>query len=382
MNASGDATASLERAARLSLAATVEPGDARVGALVAEHGALGALDRLRRLPAEQRRYQGFADSEQVLADAAAVGARIVVPGDVEWPTQLDDLDDTAPLALWVIGAGDLRLLALRSLAVVGARASTPYGEAVARMWCSDLAERGWTVVSGGAYGIDSVAHRAALDADGVTLAVLASGVDVPYPRAHAALIARIAEDGLVVSESPPGTTAQRRRFLTRNRVIAALTRATLVVEAAWRSGTMSTALSAMRIGRTVLAVPGSVHAAASAGCHRLIREHGALLASQVSDVEAALHLPDEQQGALVFDDAAVDPVGAARPLDQLPGTHALVLDALPARGERTVEEIIASTGIMPPQLLGVLGALESSGWLRRTDRGYALARNPARGMRS
>lgn len=362
-----------ERAARLSLAATVEPGDPRVGALVAEYGAQGAVRALRALPDEQQRYRSFADAGQVLDNAAAVGARIVVPGDVEWPTQLDDLDDTTPLALWVVGAGDLRLLALRSLAVVGARASTPYGESVARMWCSDLAERGWTVVSGGAYGIDAVAHRAALDAGGVSIAVLASGVDVPYPRAHAALIARIAEDGLVVSESPPGTTVQRRRFLTRNRVIAALTRSTLVVEAAWRSGTMSTALSAMRIGRTVLAVPGSVHAAASAGCHRLIREHGAVLAAQRSDVEEALRLPGEDIAA---DSTCPAPVHRGA-LDELPHEQVLVLDALPTRGERTVDELVATTGLLPPRLLAALGALEATGWLRRTDHGYALTRNPA-----
>ena len=372
-----------ERAARLSLAATVEPGDARVGALVAEHGARGALARLRELPDEQRRYRTFAAPGQVLDDAAAVGARIVMPGDAEWPTQLDDLDDTAPLALWVVGAGDLRLLALRSLAVVGARASTPYGESVARMWCSDLAESGWTVVSGGAYGIDAVAHRSALDAGGVSIAVLASGVDVPYPRAHAALIDRIAEDGLVVSESPPGTTVQRRRFLTRNRVIAALTRATLVVEAAWRSGTMSTALSAMRIGRTVLAVPGSVHAAESAGCHRLIREHGALLAAQRSDVEDALRLPGEHSRAREQPSRmdALDALDARGALDALPREQALILDALPARGERTVDEIVASTGVLPPRLLGALGALEAAGWLRRTTHGYALTRVPSKAVR-
>ncbi|MFC7471104.1 DNA-processing protein DprA [Actinomadura keratinilytica] len=199
-----------------------------------------------------------------LAAARDAGARFVCPGDVEWPAQLDDLGDARPLGLWVRGTPSLRFWALRSVALVGARACTDYGAHAAGLLGAGLAERGWVVVSGGAYGIDGAAHRATLGAGGATVAVLACGVDSPYPRGHAQLIARIAEQGLVVSELPPGDHPTPSRFVLRNRVIAALTRGTVVVEAAHRSGALSTARAALRLGRAVMGVPGPVTSGLSA----------------------------------------------------------------------------------------------------------------------
>ena len=156
----------------------------------------------------------------------------------------------------------------RSVAIVGSRASTAYGEHVAGELGHQLAERGWTVVSGGAFGIDAAAHRGALAAEAPTVAVLACGVDRPYPAAHGALLHRIAETGLLVSEWPPGAAPHRHRFLVRNRLIAALTRGTVVVEAAARSGAQATARRARKLGRQVLVVPGPVTSAMSVGLPR------------------------------------------------------------------------------------------------------------------
>lgn len=198
---------------------------------------------------------GRADPGRDLAVARSAGARFVVPGTAEWPGQLDDLGDARPLGLWVRGGPSLRMWALRSVAVVGARACTEYGAHMAATLAAGLAERGWVVVSGGAYGIDGAAHRGAPGAGGATAAVLACGVDRPYPPGHTALITRIAEQGLVVGELPPGDHPTPSRFILRNRVIAALTRGTVVVEAAHRSGSLVTARAARRLGRHVMGVP-------------------------------------------------------------------------------------------------------------------------------
>ncbi len=215
--------------------------------------------------------------------------RHVVPATREWPTQLDDLDDGTPPGLWLLGEADLRMLALRSVAVVGCRNATAYGVALAGRWAAELVSAGWTVVSGAAFGIDAAAHRGALAAGGPTIAVMAGGVDVAVPLSHAGLIAEIADSGMIVSEYPPGTPARRHSFLQRNRVIASLTRATLVVEAAQRSGALNTANWAHALGRGVLAVPGPADAPTSRGTHRLIREGSAVLVRDVDDVLEQLH---------------------------------------------------------------------------------------------
>lgn len=201
-----------------------------------------------------------------------------------WPTQLDDLGEARPQRLFVAGVGDVRLLALRSVAIVGARSATPYGLSVASSLAADLAACGWVVVSGGAFGIDAAAHRGALTAGGCTVAVLASGVDMPTPRSHAPLLARISASGLLVSERPLGYLPRAHDFLHRNRLIAALTRAVVVVEAGSRSGALHTANCASTLRRPVAAVPGPVTSALSVGTHRSIREGQAVLVTDVSDV--------------------------------------------------------------------------------------------------
>ncbi len=361
---------STEREALIALAHVVEPGDARVGALIDRWGALGVSDRLSsgeigiREEAAMRARIARVDVRESEATAVAIGARIIVRSDREWPTQLDDLGAARPLAIWVLGAANLRLTALRSIAVVGARAATAYGESICREWCAALSEHSFTVVSGGAYGIDAAAHRATLSAGGMTICVLASGVDTPYPRAHDALIARIADEGLVISESPLGQEVRRQRFLTRNRLIAALTRATLVVEAAVRSGTTSTANAAMALNRPVLAVPGPVTSVMSGGCHKLLRETDAMLASRVDDVLEVIGELGE------FSAPSPERIS----LDDLSPRQARVLDGIPARGAIGIDELMLDSGLRAAEVSGALAVLAIQGFVDEGDDGWRLAR--------
>ncbi|WP_197355632.1 DNA-processing protein DprA, partial [Streptomyces clavuligerus] len=286
-----------ERWARAALTRVVEPGDEHGGRLLRHLGASGLLARLtateditpappgvgaRRL-ARWRARARTAEPHRDLDSVTALGGRFICPGDMEWPTQLDDLGDTAPIGLWLRGRPDLRTWALRSVAVVGARACTPYGAHMAGALGSGLAERGWIVVSGGAFGIDGAAHRGALSAGGATVAVLACGVDMVYPRGHTELLGRIAEQGLLIAELPPGDHPTAARFVLRNRVIAALTRGTVVVEAAHRSGALVTARCAQRLTRHTMGVPGPATSGLSAGVHELLREN-AVLVTDVDDI--------------------------------------------------------------------------------------------------
>lgn len=358
-----------ERSARIVLAHAIEPGDEAAGRLLGRLGAAELLDRVHRGSTGLRSGEGLAARVQGVEPgtaeglAAAIGARIVTPGDPEWPTQVDALGAAAPVALWVSGAGDLRLLALRSVAVVGARACTPYGEEVARSWSVGLAGEGWTVVSGAAFGIDAAAHRGALAAQGVTMAVVAGGVDVPYPRAHAALLAAIVDDGLVVSETPPGLPVRRQRFLSRNRLIAALTRATLVVEAADRSGTAATARVASALSRPVLAVPGPVTSPTSAGCHRMIRDGDAVLVCDLADLRGLLDLGRVE---------VVAPLTGAR--DRLGARERRVLDALPTRGVTSLEDLVRAAGLGAADVLSAAGLLVAAGWVSERPGGWSLTR--------
>jgi DNA processing protein len=287
-----------ERRARLALMLAAEPGNARLLELVEDDGAAVVEERLRsgRLhgpglaPVADRLAAGV-DLEMQFRLAAAVGARLLCPGDADWPAALDVLTEVTdgegqggrPLALWVRG-GSVRSMAA-AVAVVGSRAATDYGAWVAADLAADLAGQGVAVVSGGAYGIDGHAHRGALVAGGLTVAVLACGVDVAYPRQHEQLFARVVDGGgALVSEAPMGATARRNRFLVRNRLIAALSLGTVVVEAAARSGALNTANWADRCSRPTFAVPGPVGSALSAGTHRLVRERGAVLVTSAADV--------------------------------------------------------------------------------------------------
>ncbi|MBH1934005.1 DNA-protecting protein DprA [Streptomyces sp. AV19] len=363
-----------ERLARAALTRLTEPGDERVGRWVRELGAARLVRgltgagpppkgaRAERLAGCRARAASL-DPERDLATAARLGARFVCPGEPEWPGQLDDLGDARPVGLWVRGPADLRLWALRSVAVVGARACTDYGSHVAAILGAGLAERGWVVVSGAAFGVDGAAHRGALAAGGATMAVLACGVDVPYPRGHAELIARIAEQGVVLAELPPGGHPTRSRFVLRNRVIAALTRGTVVVEAEYRSGSLVTARRARALGRHTMGVPGPVTSGLSAGVHELLRE-GACL---VTDADEVAELVGE------MGELAPERRGPAVPRDLLAPEAAAVLEAVPGPGG-DIGRIALNAGLSRDRTLGRLYELHGLGFVaRRGDHWRPLA---------
>jgi DNA processing protein len=344
---------------RLALAAVVEPDDAAVRRWVHRDGVADTLRRLQRPggPGDSRRRQVPGDGVAALRALHLVGARWLVPGDPEWPTQLDDLGAARPFGLWVRGEADLRWAALHSVAVVGARAATGYGVETARSLADGLATAGWSVVSGGAYGIDAAAHRGCLAAAGTSIAVLAGGPDLLQPIGNAALLAQVADSGALVGELPCGVRPSRSRLLARNRLVAALSRATVVVEAADRSGTRRTAEDAIRLGRHLMAVPGPVTSALSVGCHRLLREGSAVLVSSAAEVV-------ELVGPLDPAATGTEPVGAM----------AAVLSALPTRGGRDLDSLAAATGLSTADLLAELDELHSSGAVTETAAGWRRRR--------
>ncbi len=295
------------------------------------------------------------------------GLRVICPGDPEWPTQLDALGDARPVLLWVRGDADLRFACLSSVALVGARAATGYGSHVGTELAAALAERGWTIVSGGAYGVDACAHRAALAAGGRTVAVLASGLSYGYPRGNQELFTAIARNGALVSEWPPDRAPNRPGFLIRNRLIAALSRGTVVIEAARRSGALSTARHARDLCRPLMAVPGPVTSPLSAGCHQIIREWDAVLVTEAQDVleiisPAGSGLPGPRQDSATARDA-LDPESAA------------VLEALPARGASTTARIAVTAGVGLDSVLRSLGLLAAAGFIERTPAGWRLRKH-------
>ena len=312
------------RRARIALASVCEPGEAGLSDLIESRGPSTVVAAL--LSGTQLRIPRAASIGARLADldlsaqvsrSEEIGVRIVLPGEREWPGQLDDLGPNRPLALWCWGEANLRLHALDSVAMVGARACTRYGEMVTREWSAVLAGDRTSIISGGAYGIDGAAHRGALAVDGTTICVLAGGVDEPYPRGHEGLFAQIMERGVLVSEAPLGESVRRRRFLTRNRVIAALAGATCVVEAAHRSGSSRTATYAAELNRHVFAVPGPVTSETSVGTHRLIQERIATLVSDVDDLRSVMR-PLEVTRSRSVDGERI-PVRLQEVLDALPG---------------------------------------------------------------
>jgi DNA processing protein len=306
-----------------------------------------------------------------LAAARRDGIRLVCPADPQWPGWLDELGPVRPYALWLRGQADLHEACLRSVSIVGSRAATGYGAHVAGEIAADLGERGWAVVSGGAYGIDAAAHRGALVTGAVTIAVLACGVDYPYPAGHADLFATIAEHGLVISEWPPGRQPARLRFLVRNRTIAALSCGTVIVEAGERSGALNTARHAAQLGKPLMAVPGPVTSAQSAGCHRIIREWGATCvtnADHIIEMLSPLGTPE----TLTAPGAGPATADAAPSRDELDLDSARVLDALPARGAAGTSTIAAEAGVDLDTVLRCLGMLAGSGFIERCDRGWRL----------
>ncbi len=332
------------------------------GSEAARDGRLAA--RLDRMVASWVARLKTADPARDLAEGERIGARLVVPGDPEWPTQLDDLGDSRPYALWLHGDADLRFSCLRSVAVVGSRAATPYGTHVAAELGAGLSERGWGVVSGGAHGIDGAAHRGALACEGPTVAVLACGADVAYPSAHQQLFAAIRERGVLVSECPMGAHPTRPRFLIRNRVIAALSRGTVVVEAAVRSGALNTAGHAIALNRHLAAMPGPVTSEFSAGCHRLIRQGRAIC---VTGPEEVIEL-----AGTMGTDLAPEPRGPVLPRDRLDPETRKVVEAMPTRIGVGPATIAVAAGVDLETVLACLGGLAAAGYVERVSRGWRL----------
>jgi DNA processing protein len=369
-----------ERLARVGLSRLLEPDDRAVRALIADVGAAAVwaavvadsepeVDELARgagrALARYRALRLSADQAALdLATAQAAGIRLLCPGDAEWPRAFDDLGDAAPVCLWVRGNASADTMSQRAVAVVGSRTATEYGVHVASELAYDLSTTGWTVVSGAAYGIDGAAHRGALAADGVTVAILACGVDIAYPRGHAGLLDRVAATGLVASEWPPGSPPYARRFLWRNRLIAALGSAVVVVEAAARSGAMSTAHYAMDYGRPVLAVPGPITSGMSVGCHALLRDGALCVTSAAEIAEAASPI-----GSAIAD----PPRGPAHPRDDLTVDQRRAIEALPARGATTVEQVARGAGLTPVEARQALARLELAGLVERDGAAWRLA---------
>jgi len=279
-----------DRQARLIISISGEPGDERVGQAVAEFGAAEAVERwLSGYGAEAMcksvdRVMKSALLEQAVKSLNSVRGRFITPGDQEWPASLDDLDVSAPIGLWCTGGGALSEITQQSLAIVGARSATAYGQRIAHEISVQAASEDVGVISGAAYGIDAAAHRGALAGQGKTVAVLACGVDVAYPVSHRGLLSNITDSGVVVSEAPPGAKPHKHRFLIRNRLIAALSQSTVVVEAALRSGSLSTSNWAHVLNRQIWGIPGPITSATSAGVHAAIRDNMMNIVTSVDDI--------------------------------------------------------------------------------------------------
>lgn len=360
-----------DRLARAALSRLAEPGDRLVHALLTEHGAAATLERVRRGSGRLARFAERVrrlDVDRDLSTAAKVGARLVVPGDDEWPERLADLA-IPPWCLWVRGPADLASATRRSVAVVGSRLSTAYGEQLAADLAAGVTQRGWTVISGAAFGIDGAAHRGALAVDGVTVAALAGGVDRPYPSGHARLIDRIAETGAVLSEVAPGSAPMRTRFLQRNRLIAAMAKGTVVVEADLRSGSLNTLGTAVELGRPVGVFPGPVTSMTSAGCHAKIRSGMATLVTGTAEV---IDLVGD-----IGADACEEPRGEERPTDGLAPDDAKVHDGLPHRAWVDLAEVCNASALAPMQAMAALARLVELGLAERRDGSWRKAHRRA-----
>ncbi len=377
----------LERFARATWTGIAEPGDRVAGALVAGLGASTALtavldgwkpaDMLAPLPDTVSRSELTAGLARwaprlgpparllALQQAMRYGVRLLTPDDSEWPSGVDDLGDHAPIALWV--RGDVAAVAThaRSIALVGARAATGYGEHVTMEASAGLVDRGYTITSGAAYGIDGMAHRSALASSGTTVAFLAGGVDRFYPSGHDALLNRIVETGAVVSELPCGSPPTKWRFLQRNRLIAASTLATIVLEAGWRSGSLNTAGHAAALGRPLGAVPGPVTSAASAGCHRLIRDFDAACVTSADEMAELAPLGADVPGRAGDFDTPPDHA-------DISADGVRVIDALSARVPRRVDDVAARAGLAVARVQSVLGMLELDGRVSSRESGWVV----------
>lgn len=369
--------------ARAVWSCLVEPGDRVAGALIATCGPVRALEiaiattggaevahaagiELGELDkARTRWHPRRGDVAERIAAARRAGARLVTPEDHAWPERVADLGPFAPVCLWVLGDVDALGASCPAVAVVGARAASGYGDMLADDLAAGAAAAGVAVISGAAYGIDGSAHRGALAAGGATTALLAGGVDRPYPAGHRDLLERIAAEGTVAAEVPCGSSPTKWRFLARNRLIAAMSDATVVVEAGWRSGSLNTAHHAAALGRPLGAVPGPVTSASSAGCHRLLREAQAECITSVADMMELLGLDAQAPGAV------------APGADQGAGDLTRILDALSDRSARSGHDIARRAGFGAEEATALLGLLELEGTVERRPGGWVRARHRA-----
>lgn len=363
-----------DRLARVVLSCGVEPGDGRTSSLVRQIGAVRTLqDSLVPKPGSSLAERlAEVDPVRQLEQAARCGIRFLVPDDPEWPPGLDDLDDAitdegvggTPPGLWVRGPMPLTELAT-SVAVVGSRAASVYGVEVARGLCDHLATAAVPVVSGGAIGIDFVAHDATLTAGGATVAVLACGADRVYPAQNRLLLNHLATEFALVSEQPPGSAPTRPRFLARNRLIAALTRGTVVVEAALRSGALNTAGWADELHRPVMCVPGPVTSYTSHGVNNWLRQGRGTVVSHGSEVleligRAGEHLVEEARGD-------------ERPRDRLTSVERQVLEWVPVASPARVDSIARLSSLHIRETESTLQRLLGKRFVRFEKGGWRLA---------
>ena len=366
-----------ERLARATISLVAEPGDLRALGLTREFGPTGFLEVLRTHADLRDAFTAAAgrlrtvEPERVLDHASGRGIRFVIPGDAEWPRQLDDLERAGalqdrggvPVGLWVRGRQRLDRLA-DAVAVVGSRSSTTYGDEVAADLAAVVGGAGRPVISGGAFGIDYAAHRGAVAAGAATVAVLACGVDRAYPAAHRAMLEHLADQHAVVSEAPPGASPFRIRFLARNRLIAALSQGTVVVEAALRSGALNTANWAERLHRLVMGTPGPLTSVASEGVHQLIRRGGAALVTGGADVLELVGAAGEE---LVPDARAPE-----QPRDRLSVRARQVVDAVPVAAPAPSESVAVVAGLGVMEVDRILSGLEADGLVELMPTGWRL----------
>lgn len=377
-----------ERAAAMAWTRIAEGEDVQATKLIAQMGYEGALDWVRRVK-EGESVKGStdpaADRWARRYDVAAferdreAGERFggfVMPEDPVWPEALFGLDTKCPVGLWY--RGSIGCLHKVAMAIVGTRDPSAYGTRIATDFAYDLAKMGVPIISGGAFGIDAAAHMGALAAGGQTIAVMAGGVDRPYPATNLAIFDKMLETGgLLLSEAPPGASPHRHRFLSRNRIIAGLAKATIVVEAPLRSGAINTARHAQDCGRQVGAVPGPVTSARSAGCHRLLREDATCVAQVTEAVEllgfravtggvqTRLDIPE------IMNDDEV-PAAPAAPRHTLNPLALRVRDALPVVRPATPQKLAATAGLSMKETVRGLGFLEMDGVAESVDGKWRL----------
>ncbi|MGW4208759.1 DNA-processing protein DprA [Lentzea sp. NPDC004789] len=364
------------RLARAYLSRVAEPYPAALAAFVAQVGPVEAAELVRAgevTPSVASQTSARRAEERAHEDLELIarkGGRLLVPEDDEWPRwPFVALGGVAaqrcggePLALWVRGPHDLAEATDKAVAIVGSRAASGYGEHVAAEFAYGLAQAGVTVVSGAAYGIDGAAHRGALGGGGLTVAVLACGVDVAYPAGHQGLLGKIAREGLIVSEYPPGVTPARHRFLTRNRLIAALGGGTVVVEAGRRSGAKNTAAITLALGRPLMVVPGPVTSASSVGCHELLRDGQAVPVGSVAEIVESV--------GRFGDDLATEPAEKESELGAPQGEAMRVYEAMGKRCGVSAEVVSVESGVPLERVRALLPELELAGLALRADGGW------------